>query len=77
MFRTGVAPLRVEAGRYASLQLEQRVCFNCIHLVEGEKHVLIDCPAYEFIRKDLYSKATSCENRFMTEVVHKSLFLAK
>ena len=27
-FRCGVAPLRIETGRYERLTLEQRVCFN-------------------------------------------------
>ena len=69
-FRTGVAlppppPLRVETGRYEALQLNQQVCFNCKNLVQGERHVLIDCPIYEPIRSDLYAKALSVNNSFM------------
>ena len=63
-FRTGVAPLRVETGRYESLPVEQRVCFNCTKQTEDEKHVLIECPEYDSIRKELYDKALNCEMHF-------------
>ena len=63
-FRTGVAPLRVETGRYESLQLGQRVCFNCKNSVEDERHVLIDCPIYEGIRSDLYVKSRNINSEF-------------
>ena len=45
----GVAPLRVETGRYKSLPVEQRVCFNCTNQTKDEKHVLIECPLYDSI----------------------------
>ena len=63
-FRKGVAPLRVETGRYESLQLGQRVCFNCKNSVEDERHVLIDCPIYEGIRSDLYVKSRNINSEF-------------
>ena len=63
-FRTGVAPLRVETVRYESLQLGQRVCFNCKNYVEDERHVLIDCPIYEGIRSDLYVKSRNINSEF-------------
>ena len=43
-FRCGVAPLRIETGRYENLNVDSRVCFNCNNEVEDEKHVLLQCP---------------------------------
>ena len=46
-FRTGVAPLRLETGRYEHLNLEQRVCFNCESEIETVEHELTQCPFYK------------------------------
>ena len=46
-FRCGVAPIRVETGRYERLALEDRHCFNCTNQVEDEEHVLLHCPIYQ------------------------------
>ena len=35
-FRCGVAPIRIETGRYENLCLEKRLCFNC-NDVENKK----------------------------------------
>ena len=45
-FRFGVAPIRVETGRYERLALEERHCFICTNQVEDEEHVLLHCPMY-------------------------------
>ena len=41
-FRCGVAPLKIETGRYEALLVENRLCFNdtCIgnNMIESEKH---------------------------------------
>ena len=50
-FRMGVAPLRIETGRYERLEEEQRVCFKCGDAIESEEHVLLDCPLYQQIRE--------------------------
>ena len=42
-FRAGVAPLRLETGRYENLAVNQRTCFNCRDSVECERHVLLHC----------------------------------
>ena len=39
-FRCGVAPLRLETGRYEGLAESERVCFNCEGAIENEEHVL-------------------------------------
>ena len=58
-FRTGVAPLRLETGRYENLAVNQRTCFNCKESVESEQHVLLKCPLYEDLREFVYNEAFS------------------
>jgi hypothetical protein len=42
-FRCGVAPLKIETGRYEGASIENRTCFNNIcnvnNCIENEKHV--------------------------------------
>lgn len=45
--RCGLAPIRLETGRYERLPIVQRACFHCTETVESEEHVLINCPLYE------------------------------
>ena len=52
-FRCGVAPLKIETGRYEILYLDKRLCFNCDD-IEDEKHVLLTCPLYEDLRQSLF-----------------------
>ena len=54
-FRMGVAPLRLETGRYEHLAEDRRVCFNCPTSVESEEHVIMDCPLYSDLRNTLFS----------------------
>ena len=42
-FRAGVAPLRIETGRYEGLPQSRRVCPFCPAYVEDEYHVIFDC----------------------------------
>ena len=53
-FRCGVAPIRLETGRYERLQVEQRTCFQCVDNVETEEHVLLMCPLYDDLRLKLF-----------------------
>ena len=55
-FRCGVAPIRVETGRYEHLPLESRTCVCCPTEVENEEHVLLVCPLYDDIRDNLFRK---------------------
>lgn len=55
-FRCGVAPLRIETGRYESLPVEKRNCFHCSLSIENEEHVLLECPLYNKIRLELFDK---------------------
>ena len=63
-FRTGVAPLRLETGRYENLAVNQRTCFNCKESVESEQHVLLNCPLYEDLREFVYNEAFSINSSF-------------
>ena len=53
-FRCGVAPLRIETGRYENKELNERVCFICNNEIEDEKHVLLACPLYADLREQLF-----------------------
>ena len=54
-FRCGIAPLRIETGRYENVPHNERFCFNCPGFMEDEFHVLFKCPLYQQIRQHLFS----------------------
>lgn len=55
-FRCGVAPIRIETGRYEQLDLAERLCPLCdLNEIESEEHVLIRCSAYTTMRNDLFN----------------------
>ena len=51
-FRCGVAPIRIETGRFENLDVNQRPCLFC-NVVEDEIHVILDCSAYDDLRNYL------------------------
>ena len=53
-FRLGVAPIRIETGRYERLSVSERICFHCKSCVEDELHVLLNCPLYDELRSNFY-----------------------
>jgi len=55
-FRCGVAPLRIETGRYEKLPVHERKCPFCKTVVESELHALLNCPMYTFDRQVLLTK---------------------
>jgi hypothetical protein len=63
-FRRGVAPIRIETGRYDNLRLDERHCPFC-NVLEDEQHVILDCPVYDDFRSELLSKAVLHEPSFM------------
>lgn len=69
-FRCGVAPIRIETGRYEGVDIMNRLCFNdrCVldNLVENEKHVILNCPLYSLLRIELYDRASSFYPEFLT-----------
>ena len=54
-FPCGVAPIRLETGRYERLPLKSRTCFNCPGSIENEEHVLLLCPVYNDLRETLFT----------------------
>jgi hypothetical protein len=65
-FRCGVAPIRLETGRYENLHVNDRTCFNCTTNVEDEIHVILHCPVYNDIREDLLVKIRQINTVFDT-----------
>ena len=47
-FRCGIAPLRIETGRYKRNRLPAEACFCpvCNKGMDDEIHVLLTCPLY-------------------------------
>ena len=64
-FRCGVAPIRIETGRYEGLPLESRLCSQC-NSVESECHVICDCSLYEDLRNTLFEYAKPVIQNFET-----------
>jgi hypothetical protein len=64
-FRCGVAPLRVETGRYTGIPVDLRHCVLCNNgSIEDEIHVFIECKAYTNIRNVLFSEANNMIDNF-------------
>ena len=64
-FRCGVAPLKIETGRYENRPLEDRICpFGC-NVVEDETHLMVICPQYNSVRNELFQKASSLYENFI------------
>ena len=62
-FRCGVAPIRIETGRYERLALEDRKCINC-DAIESEEHVICECQLYEDLRNTLFERAKPVIHNF-------------
>ena len=63
-FRCGVAPLRLETGRYENIPENERLCPYCRQSVEDEFHVLLNCNLYVDERRDLFLKASEITPEF-------------
>ena len=57
-FRCGVAPIKIETGRYENLDVNQRLCPFCSSF-EDEMHVILHCETYRDLRNNLFSNANS------------------
>ena len=56
-FRCGVAPIRIETGRYENLDVGQRLCHFCdAEHIEDEPSVILICSLYNNLRCALFSK---------------------
>ena len=65
-FRSGVASLRIETGRFENLRIEERICCFCSDFIEDEAHVLLNCPFYDDVRENLFNVAKSYNVDFMS-----------
>ena len=65
-FRAGVAPIRIETGRYEGLPEEQRLCPHCSDVVESEFHVILKCTLYNEIRESLFRTVSDRNHNFVT-----------
>ncbi len=65
-FRCGVAPLRLETGRYEGIPLDSRLCFNCLDQIESEMHVIFECSLYNDIRDYLFFNVRNSVPQFDT-----------
>ena len=63
-FRCGVAPIRIQTGRFENLEVNQRLCPFC-NSVEDESHVILHCDSYIDLRAVLCAKASSLR-QFLT-----------
>ena len=65
-FRAGVAPIRIDTGRFEHgySPEDQRICLLCQTDVESKKHVILSCPVYEDLRRELFIKAYSINSDF-------------
>jgi hypothetical protein len=68
-FRCGVAPFKIETGRYEGVSVENRTCFNNIcnvnNCIENENHALLECPVYADLCCYLFEHACLYNNNFM------------
>ena len=62
-FRYGVAPIKLETGRYENLHVDESKCFVC-DAVESECHVICECPVYDDLRNILFTKAKEVIQNF-------------
>ena len=63
-FRMGVAPLRIETGRYEGLSETERIYPFCREHTEDEFYVLFHCSLYNDIRTELFRRAQLCDPNF-------------
>ena len=79
-FRTGVAPLALETGRYIGTPAEERYCFHCkefgSQVVENEEHVILACPLYNSIRSKFLEKIIDPEYGSLPNAEKMSFILA-
>jgi hypothetical protein len=67
-FRCGVAPIRIETGRYERLNVIDRICNICDNHdneIEDEKHVIMKCTLYDDVRETLFSDASDVCSDFL------------
>ena len=76
-FRCGVAPLRLETGRYENLDESERLCILCdSNQIESEQHSLLECSMFENYRNELFYAASQTSEQFASfNNLHKFVYL--
>jgi hypothetical protein len=64
--RCGVAPIRLETGRYERIPAKERYCPFCPTQVEDGFYVISKCMLDDDLRKVVYAKASSVNVSFNT-----------
>ena len=65
-FRCGVAPIRLETGRFENISVEYRVCPICnTNSIENEQHALLECSAYDAIRQQMLNTSMELNSNFI------------
>jgi hypothetical protein len=66
--RSGTNGLRIETGRHEGLQAEDRICLVCKRgIVEDETHFMLECEAYNRLRKRMWRKIENISKNTITE----------
>ena len=77
-FRCGVAPIRIETGRYERLNVTDRICNICDNHdneIEDEKHVIMKCTLYNDLRETLFSDASDVSSDFNNFSLEETCFV--
>ena len=77
-FRCGVAPIRIETGRYERLNVTDRIsniCDNHDNEIEDEKHVIMKCTLYNDLRETLFSDASDVSSDFNNFSLEETCFV--
>ena len=64
-FRTSSHRLRVETGRWSHLAWSDRKCEDC-EVVQDERHVLLECPAFADLRNKYQELLRTCGDQMLT-----------
>ena len=63
-FRAGVAPITMDTSRFEHGYILEDQCLLCQTEVESEKHVILSCPVYGDLRREIFIKAFSINSEF-------------
>ena len=75
-FRLSSHRLRIETGRWARIDANERFC-QCGDVVQSEKHVLEDCPLVQHIRTKYSTENLELETFVCTEKTDSDLRLLR
>ena len=64
-FRCGVAPIKLETGRYTGTPVNERLCEFCdIGAIEDEFHVIVNCTKYDLLRQVAFNEIAGFNDKF-------------